>query len=226
MYKLNRKFSNDPHIAYDAIDPVCITIQAVSGWSLLRITQIMESFTLSILYRMKRKKIYYAPGMISLIGLPLLVWIFLLPRHREQHWIYPRPLRLAIPSDTKATSSMRYFSKYSFLRGIQRKKIIEVDLNEAWPSAYDSLLRSQKKSLIIQKISELQFFHDTTVVLKVDFGDNNTYGDFIWMLTLANRFMVRYYAFFDDSFYLLGNPRAAPTPKDSAAKPDPPEIYL
>lgn len=109
---------------------------------------------------------------------------------------------------------MRNFSKYNFLLGIQRKKIIEVDLNEAWSSAYDSLLRSQKKSLIIQKISELQFFHDTTFVLKVDFGDNNTYGDFIWLLNLAHRFMVRYYAFFDDSFYLLGNPHAAPTPKE------------
>ncbi len=186
----------------------------------------MESFALFILYTMKRKKIYYVPGIISLIGLPLLVWIFLLPHHLEQHWTYPRPLRLAIPSETKVTGSMRNFSKYNFLREIKRKKIIEVDLNEDWRSAYDSFLRSQKESLIIQKISELQFFHDTTFILKVDFGDNNTYGDFMWLLDLSYRFRVRYYAFFDDSFYLLGNPHAAPTPKDSAAKPDPPHIYL
>lgn len=178
----------------------------------------MDSFPFGILYRMERKKVYYLPGMISLIGLPLLVWTFLVPHHTEQYRTYSKPIRLFIPSDHRATGWVRDFSKYAFLRDIRRKKILEVDLNETWSSAYDSLLRSQKKALIIQKMSELQFLHDTTTVLKIAFGDDNTYGDFMWLLDLAHKFMFSRYAFFDNSFYFLGNPRPAPTPKDTTEK--------
>ncbi len=164
--------------------------------------------------------------MISLIGLPLLVWMFLMPQHQRPYQVYPKPLGLFIPSDDKATGWVRKFSKYTFLHDIRRKKILEVDLNETWPPESDSFLKSQKKALIIQKIAELQFFHDTTIVLKVDFGENNTYGDFIWLLNLAHQFMIKYFSYFDNSFYLLGNPRPRPTPKGSAAKADPPQIYL
>ena len=48
----------------------------------------------------------------------------------------------------------------------------------------------------------------------------------MWLLNLARKFMIRHYAFFDNSFYILGNPRPAPTPKDSIAKADPPQNYL
>jgi hypothetical protein len=172
---------------------------------------------------MKRKKIYYLPGMISLIGLPLFVWIFPAPHHQAQDRVYSKPLRLVLPSDNTTTGWVRNFSKRTFLHDIRRKRILEVDFNEVRSAPYDSLLQYQK-ALIFQKMSELQFLHDTTAVLKIDFGDDNTYGDFMWLLNLAHQLMFKHYAFFDNSFYILGNPRPAPTPKDSKA--DQPQIYL
>jgi hypothetical protein len=161
---------------------------------------------------MKRSRIYYRPGMISLIGLPLLVWMFLLPHHPEQSWIYPRPLKLFIPSERSSTRNIRLFSTYNFLSDIRGKKVLEIDFNETWSPGCDSLFISEKKDLIVRKIQDLQFLHDTTTVLKVDFGDKNNYGDFMWLLGLAHRYMLKRYAFFDDHFYLLGNPRPEPTP--------------
>jgi hypothetical protein len=161
---------------------------------------------------MKSSRIYYRPGMISLIGLPLLVWMFLLPHHSEQSWIYPRPLRLFIPSDGKSTRNIRIFSTYNFLSDIRGKKVLEINFNETWSPYCDSLSRSEKKDFIVRKVEDLQFLHDTTTVLKVDFGDKNTYGDFIWLLALAHKYMMKHYAFFGDAFYLLGNPRQVPIP--------------
>jgi hypothetical protein len=82
---------------------------------------VMDSFPFGILYWMKRKKIYYLPGMISLIGLPLFVWIFLLPHHQAQYWVYSKPLRLFIPSDDKATGWVRNFFKYLSSRDTAKK---------------------------------------------------------------------------------------------------------
>lgn len=164
--------------------------------------------------------------MISLIGLPLFVWIFLLPHYQAQYWVYSKPLRLFIASDDKATGWVCNFSRFTFLREMRRKKVLEVDFNETCSSAYDLVLHSSKKALITQKMAEMQFLHDTTVVLKVDFGDDNTYGDFMWLLNLTQKFMFKHYAFFDNSFYLLGNPSPAPKTKYSDAKAAPPQIYL
>src|SRR5882757_1895863 len=105
---------------------------------------VMDSFPFGILYWMKRKKIYYLPGMISLIGLPLFVWIFLAPHHQAQDRVYSKPLRLVLPSDEPATVWKQTFSKKTFLRDIRRKKILEVALNETRSAAYDSLLQYQK----------------------------------------------------------------------------------
>jgi hypothetical protein len=166
-----------------------------------------------------KKKIYYRPGMISLIGLPLLVWICLLPHRPQQHWYYRQPLRLLLPSDKRNTYG---YSKFSVLREIRGKKILDVDLNETWPPGPDSLFQEQRKDFIMKTILELQLLHDTSTVLKVDFGENNRYGDFIWLINKAHPYMVRRYAFFDDSFYLFANPRPHPTPPDSTFSP----IYL
>ena len=48
----------------------------------------------------------------------------------------------------------------------------------------------------------------------------------IWLLTLAHTYRVKHYSFFDDSFYLLGDPRPVPEPKDLNKKADPSHIYM
>jgi hypothetical protein len=55
----------------------------------------------------------------------------------------------------------------------------------------------------------MEFTHDSTTVLKVHFGGNNTYGDFVWLLDQAVKYRCRRYAWFDDNFYFLGE---APPP--------------
>lgn len=160
---------------------------------------------------MKKRRIYYLPGMISLIGLPLLVWVFLLPHPPGQRWNFHQPLRLFLPSDKKVSRFVRGFSKYNVLADIRGKKILVIDLNETWPPGYDSPFIKQRKAFIEKTMLELQLLHDTSTVLRVDFGKNNTYGDFIWLVNLAHTYLLKRYAFFDDRFYLFANPRPDPT---------------
>lgn len=147
---------------------------------------------------MTRRKKYYVPGVISLLGLPILLWIYtphLKPR--------PRVLSMFFPYEGPDTSLYR-FSKYSFLQEIKTKKLLCVDLNDPTPSRNRDLY-ARKLNFISQEIGRLQFLYDTSMALKIKFGDSNTYGQFIWLVNQAKIYQVRRYTFFDAAFYLLAN---------------------
>lgn len=147
---------------------------------------------------MKRKRIFYAPGMISLLGLLVLLLVLSpkpLPRQRVL-WLF-------LPYDGPNTQFLG-FSKYSFLHDIRRKKVMYIDLNYPNP-ACDSNLFTKKLDYISGEIARLQFLSDTFSVLKVGLGANNTYGNFIWLVNQAKIYGVKRYALIDDNFYLLAN---------------------
>lgn len=66
-------------------------------------------------------------------------------------------------------------------------------------------LYARKLNFISQEIGRMEFLHDTSVVLKIKFGDSNTYGQFIWLVNQAKIYQVKRYTFFDAAFYILGN---------------------
>ena len=168
----------------------------------------MESPRLRISFRMKRKKIYYVPGLISLLGLSIICVLIVIkgsqPRPHDQ-----RPYRLLIPSPNKLPNLS--FSENAFLQNIKRKKTFEVDLDE---------LDTLKRSFIKRKIEDLQYLHDTTAIVKVNFLDSNTFGDFMWLLTQMHTYKVKRYAFFNNTFYILGNEPPAPP------GPSPEPLYM
>jgi hypothetical protein len=111
------------------------------------------------------------------------------------------------------------FSKYTVLRSIQGKKVNAVDLNEEVPS-YDPSRYQEKQGFIQREIGRMEFTHDSTTVLKVHFGDHNSYGDFVWLLDQAVKYRCRRYAWFDDDFYFLGEaPPPVTPPPPSASRP-------
>jgi hypothetical protein len=157
---------------------------------------------------MKRKKIYYVPGIISLLGISFLFY-FWVPKSN-----FPATsIRLFLPSDRKDDFQTIGFSKGYFYKSIKGKKIIRIDLNEEYQPQESSLFQA-KLNFISREIERLEFTNDTTTILRIDLGERNTYGHFIWVLNQALTYKLRRYTFVDDSFYLLANPRPARTVPD------------
>jgi hypothetical protein len=47
-------------------------------------------------------------------------------------------------------------------------------------------------------------------VLKIRLGDNNTYGDFVWVFNQAKVYDVKRFVYVDDAYYLFTNPPPEP----------------
>ena len=83
---------------------------------------------------MRRKKLFYVPGLISLIGLPVLLF-FLGPEDPVYHTV----LKIKLPADKPRNDGYLNFNKVDFLHTIKHKKLISVDINDDDP--FDELSR-------------------------------------------------------------------------------------
>lgn len=146
---------------------------------------------------MKRSKIFYTPGLISLLGLYPLLVIYPIGEIKIETCI-----KFFLPSDRKTSEEYSLaYSKYVIYDGIRNKKIIYVNIDDS-----ERGLRNAKKDFIITEIKRLQFTYDTACVLKIGFGKSTTYGDFVWVINQAIIYGFKKYAFVDDCFYLFPNP--------------------
>jgi hypothetical protein len=147
---------------------------------------------------MERKRLYYVPGMISLLGLPILILVF-----APKTTLRKRVLTISFPYEGP-DPYRNLFSKNSFLHSIRAKKQLNVNFTDPAPGQNPDLF-SKKLSFVSREIARLQFLNDTTCVLKIQFGENNTYGNFVWMVNQAKIYDLHRFAFIDNCFYLLGN---------------------
>lgn len=145
---------------------------------------------------MKRKKLYYLPGMISLLGLPVLLLLFL-PEEKPS----PVALKMFLPKDTINNYSYR---NYTINDAIKNKKITTVNLWHFYGPREDYFLNA-KKDFITREIERLQFTNDTNSVLKIQFGEENTYGDFVWVVYQAQIYRMKRYTFIKNAFYLFAD---------------------
>jgi len=153
---------------------------------------------------MKRRRIYYVPGLISIIGLPILLFFYC-----HKGTISLTCLKVNLPTDRKDDPDILRFSKEAVYKSLKRKKIITIDLDVERFYEGDNRTQyvfNQKLHFISQEIERLEFTNDTSTVLKVQFGANNTYGDFVWVLNQLFLYKIKRYAFVDDNFYVYADP--------------------
>jgi hypothetical protein len=151
---------------------------------------------------MHRKKLFYVPGLISLLGLPVL-FFFLGPEDP----VYQVVLRINMPADKPRNDGGLSFNKVDFLHMIKNKKLISVDIEDYYPS--DDLSRyafDRKLSFVSREVERLQFTNDTNAVFRLRFGGSNTYAQFIWVINMAKIYGFKRYAFVDPDFYFLPDP--------------------
>jgi hypothetical protein len=154
---------------------------------------------------MRKGKLYYVPGLISLLGLPILLY-FLGPRAPK----LLTTMRINLPTeDIKPDPpGLIRFSKWRTYQMLKHQKIVTVDLGENNWSEYPlhNFIHLKKLDFISGEIARRQFTHDTGSVLKIQLGDDCTYGDFAWVLNQAKVYDVKRFVFIDDAYYLFTNP--------------------
>ncbi len=116
---------------------------------------------------MKGKKLYYVPGLFSIIGLPILLFL-IGPREPDRH----TSITMRLPSDDHTAGK---FNRDDLLASIKNKKIETIDLD--YPSFVDydeyyEVVSAHRFRFVTQEIERLAFTHDTSTVLKVDLGEN------------------------------------------------------
>jgi len=159
----------------------------------------MESTYFIIITCMKRKRLFYVPGIISLIGLPVLVYFFI-PSVKPFTVI-----GIYLFSDRILGQSVNFPAKTrenSFYESISKKNKIEFDIRP------DSTGRNIDKinsdfNLISNEIGIIKKLDDTNTVVKVSFGKLNTYGDIIWLLNQTMIHKLNKWALLDGTFYLM-----------------------
>jgi hypothetical protein len=153
---------------------------------------------------MKRKKLYYLPGMISLIGLPILAFFFI-PQQRKSE----RIIRFFLPKD-KNEGSLKYrFTNQSVYDAIKRKKIVDITLdhNNNRDDNYDidtNYIYKRKIDFIVRTIESVKFTGDTNTVIKITLTESSTFGDLIWIINQAMIYHFNRYALINNVFYLIG----------------------
>ena len=150
-----------------------------------------------------QKKLRYVPGLISLIGLPILIFIFPVEDPAEKVVI-----SLRIPAPTSLNNPELPFTEQFVQSHLRQKKITRIYLHNE-RIAEDEVYKYQqneKFNFISKEMQRLGFIGDTTISLQVEFGPRNTYEEWIKLQNLAILFDVRRYAFIDNSFYFFSNP--------------------
>ena len=148
------------------------------------------------------KKVFYVPGLISLIGLPILLLLFG-PEDPVQYTC----LKLQLPYNETDTTGEIFTETYVYTT-IKNYKIVEVDLfdNSYYGNSMDTYFSNKKLQFVKSEMERLQFIHDSTTVLKVEFGEDNYYGEFVWLLNQAILYRFKRYVFIDDDLYFFANP--------------------
>ena len=113
---------------------------------------------------MKLQKIYYVPGLISAIFIPLIFWFY---GNRKLQEPIPNVIDIGLP----AKSGSSTFATFEPLRNWNYKKIV-VQPNTA----------RKNSNYYVSEIKKLQKRNQKETGIEFIIGDNNSYDDFISIL--------------------------------------------
>ncbi len=100
---------------------------------------------------MKRKKLFYVPGLISLTGLPIILF-YLRPKEMELLTV----VRVYLPLDKpNADGYALSYSKATILKTIGARRIIDIPLNSFNP-LFENRTLGSKLAFISKQMREMQ----------------------------------------------------------------------
>jgi hypothetical protein len=140
----------------------------------------------------KRPKLFYIPGMISLLVLPVLFYIY------QPEAKYKTQIKFILPKDDHQSPDIPGYTHSMVKDYLKGKKINTVYLDD------DHVLNDTKLEFIAREALKLKFYHDITQVIKVHLSDETTYGEFVQLLNIMIRDRHKRFSWMDDDFYIFG----------------------
>jgi hypothetical protein len=147
-----------------------------------------------------QKRLYYVPGMISLLALVIFLKWYSNRFEYRTYDSYP----FAVP-DSREESRSLVVSRYQIEKDISKKKQIQIMLDE------NEAENSKKFDLIKYEARKLKYTHDTLTVLRISFTEKMNYGQFIQLIRLCNADGHRRFALLNKSFVIWGEWPAKPS---------------
>lgn len=147
---------------------------------------------------MKQRKIFYVPGMISLVVLPLVFICWINKSEPEEEVT----LRMWIPKNEPNfnPNKIESFSEEGVLESIKSFKKTEIYL-----SRFESELLEYQIDFSIQELKRIAFTHQSKEVLIVHISDNVSFYQFVEFINYTHIVSLKRWAFFKGAFYFLGN---------------------
>jgi biopolymer transport protein ExbD len=139
------------------------------------------------------RKLYYAPGMISLIGL-LIFLKWSIQKFQPRQYSY---LSLNVPSENRDMSNYR-FSSYWIEKQLKKKKQIQLTLDD------DEKTNQKKFELIKYEARKLKYTQDTSTVLRIKFTNDITYGTIVRLIDLCYTDGHKRFVLLKNSFVIFG----------------------
>jgi hypothetical protein len=147
---------------------------------------------------MPRKKLFYVPGLISLLGLPVLLFFLGSENHD-----YQTVLMMNFPADRPRSDGGLSFNKVDFLHMVKDRKLISVDIDDCPLDDHSQYEFDRKLAFIPRELERLQFTNDTNAVFRLRFGritpTVSSSGLLIWpgyMGFIATRLSMTIFIFF------------------------------
>lgn len=141
---------------------------------------------------------------ICLAGFQVLLFFAFVTRLNEEYNLrYCRGsvLRIIFPGDEPSKSPfMKMFSGPNAIKEWKRtkKKFITIDLT-------GEIKEDEKRiDFIRMEARRLKYTYDTTHILKVHFTEENTYGQFVQLVSIMQKDLHKRYMLYKDDFYILG----------------------
>lgn len=148
------------------------------------------------LYGVKKSPVFIAPTVIATLA--VITFVLSLNDICLQIRPYRKPemYSLILPSIKKNG----FFTEDHFKNEVQKKKIRTYILTG---TDEDSI----KFRLIREDAIRMKFTCDTSMVIKVHFRNEATYGEFFYLNRLMKTEKIKRYAFVDPAFFIFGPPR-------------------
>jgi biopolymer transport protein ExbD len=139
------------------------------------------------------RKLYYAPGMISLIGL-FIFFNWSMQKFNPQPQTY---LTINVPRENSDKSDYRY-SIDGIEKQLKKKKQIQLTLDA------DEKTNERKFELIKYEARKLKYTQDTSTVLRIRFTNDITYGTLVRLINLCYAEGHKRFVLLKNSFVIYG----------------------
>jgi len=157
---------------------------------------------------MIRRKIFYVPGLISLVCVPVIfiyyssIWM---PKEEFVTTMY-------LPRDNPKykTGDMPDFSGQNLLETIKPYRKTEVFLPKK-----DSKLIPLQLDFIFHEMQRISFTNQSMEVLIVHLNEETTISQFVQLMDMVTMVRLHRYAYWDDAFYFIGNEPPPPLGKEN-----------